>query len=73
MKQAELAKKRESQESLAARIEALESKLLTGQIGAVPETATIVDVTKKQQQTLEQHRKEIIEREVFIFSRLISF
>ena len=67
MKQGELAKKRESQESLAARIEALGSKLLTGQIGSVPETATIVDVTKKQQQTLEQHRQEIIEREVHVF------
>lgn len=63
-KQEELHKKRENQENLAARIEALESKLLTGHIGISAETVTIQDVTKKQQQTLEQHRQEIIEREV---------
>ena len=63
-KQEELHKKRENQEKLASRIEALESKLLTGHIGATSENVTIEDVTKKQQQTLEAHRQEIIEREV---------
>lgn len=63
-KQEELHKKRENQEKLASRIEALESKLLTGHIGVTAETVTIEDVTKKQQQTLEAHRQEIIEREV---------
>ncbi len=63
-KQEELHNKRENQEKLASRIEALESKLLTGHIGTSSENVTIEDVTKKQQQTLEAHRQEIIEREV---------
>ena len=63
-KQEELHSKRENQEKLASRIEALESKLLTGHIGTSSENVTIEDVTKKQQQTLEAHRQEIIEREV---------
>lgn len=63
-KQAELHKKRETQEKLAARIEALESKLLTGHVDIDVENASIEDVTKKQQLTLEQRRQEIIEREV---------
>lgn len=63
-KQAELHRKRETQEKLASRIQALESKLLTGHGIALDENATIEDVTKCQQQTLEQHRQEIIEREV---------
>ncbi|XP_032780357.2 kinesin-like protein KIF3B [Daphnia magna] len=62
-KQEELRNKRENQEQLASRIEALESKLLTGHIGVTSENGTIEDVTKKQQQTLEAHRQEIIERE----------
>ena len=63
-KQAELHKKRETQEKLATRIEALESKLLTGRGGIADANTSIEDVTKKQKQTLEEHRQEIIEREV---------
>lgn len=68
-KQAELHKKRENQDKLAARIEALESKLLTGNIGTA-ENITIEDVTKQQQETLEAHKQEIIETEVLFFNSL---
>ena len=73
-KQAGLHKKRENQEKLAARIEAMESKLLTGNIGTTPGNVSIEDVTKQQQKTLEEHKQEIIEREVisiFVFKKII--
>ena len=65
-KQAELHKKRENQDKLASRIEALESKLLTGNIGTVAGNVTIEDVTKQQQKTLEARKQEIIETEVLL-------
>ena len=69
-KQGELHKKRENQDKLASRIEALESKLLTGNIGTATAggNITIEDVTKEQQKTLEAHQQEIIETEVWFHS-----
>lgn len=63
-KQVELKKKRENHEELLARVEALESKLLTGTMGLATGNTSIQDITKQQQLTLEKHRQEIFEREV---------
>ncbi len=59
-KEAMLSRERAEKEKLAAKIAAMESKLLTG------DGKTIVDHTNEQQRALEQRRAEVAARLIFI-------
>ena len=56
-KEAVLAKEREARDQLAKKIQAMESKLLSG-------GKNIIDHTNEQQRALEQRRQEIAEQKV---------